>query len=46
MLEEEEYDPVMAMEIQDSERAGPARGIAIPVIVSKLDLDKETGEGS
>jgi len=41
MLEEEEYDTGVAMDIQDSERAGLARGIVIPVIVSKLDLDRE-----
>jgi len=41
MLEEEEYDTGVAMDIQDSERAGLARGIAVPVIVSKLDFDRE-----
>jgi len=41
MLEEEEYDAGVAMDIQDSERAGLARGTAIPVIVSKLDLGRE-----
>jgi len=41
MLEEEEYDTGVVMDIQDSERAGLARGIAVPVIVSKLDFDRE-----
>jgi len=40
-----EYDTGVAMDIHDSERAGLARGIAIPVIVSMLGLDKEAGEG-